>query len=245
MMGRFGSWIWWLAGVCLAFVFGRSSSAMEAQALYGVPVRPPERVSPDLTDEQRKKIDGLIDAYLASQDNPPKPTAEQQAKIDQYIKDWESKEFATREAASAELVKIGIPALPSIRKVLDSKDPEVAWRAKAAVEKIGDGPEVEGLRGLGWPAQRAVRERSVKDRKAMTEKASAAGEAEQAGKKEEAEKLRAEAKTLKGRIDALDRLAAKVAPLRLDPGTHMKEMVAPDPRPVPPDPPPPPPNFRR
>lgn len=244
VIGRVGSWVWWLAGLCLAFVFGRSSAAMEAQALYGVPARPPDRAAPEVTEEQKKKIDGFIESYLAAQVSPPAPTAEQQAKIDGFIKDWESKEFQTRETASTEIAKIGIPALPSVKKAAESKDAEVAWRAKAAIEKIGDGPEVEGLRSLGWPAQKAVTERTARERKAMVEKAGAAGEAEQAGKKDEAEKLRAEAKSAKARAEALDKLAAKVQPKIEIIHTHPCEM-APNPRPVPPDPPPPPPKLMK
>lgn len=242
MIGRVGSWLWWLAGLFLALVFGRGTEARaEAVPEYGVRLRPPVK-QPAATEEQKQKAEKLIDEYLAAELTPPAPSAEDQARIDGLIKELSAKDFAAREAASAGLVKIGRPALPALRKAAESKDPEVAWRSKAAIEKIGDGPEVEGLRSLGWLAQTAVRERAEKEKKAMAGAAGAAGEAEQAGKKEEAEKLRAEAKTAQTRAEALNKLAAKVTPKPEIILTHPCEM-APMPRPAPPDPPPPPPNL--
>jgi hypothetical protein len=244
MIGRMGSWLWWLTGFLCALVFGARAHGGELPEPppppYGINTRPVRPVQP-VTEEQKQKAEKLIDEYLAAEVNPPAPSAEDQAKIDGFIKDLSSKEFATREATSAGLVKIGRPALAALRKAAESKDPEVAWRAKAAIEKIGDGPQVEGLRSLGWPAQTAVRERADKEKKAMTSAAGAAGEAEGAGKKEEAEKLRAEAKAAQARAEALNKLAAKVTPKPEIILTHPCEM-APMPRPAPPDPPPPPPN---
>jgi len=224
-------WLWWLVGVFCALIFGRGAGAGEDPApkpVYGMRPMPPRLEQPAVTEEQKQQAGKLIDEYLAAELSPAEPPAEVQAQIDQLIKDLSAKEFATREAASAELIKLGQQALPALRKAAESKDPEVAWRSKAAIEKIGDGAGVEGLRAMGWPAQMAVTERTEKERKVVVSASAAAGEAEGAGKKDEAGKLRAEAKVAQARVDALGRLATKIQP-RMIMTPHFSEMVAPPP----------------
>jgi hypothetical protein len=63
-------------------------------------------------------------------------------KIDRLIRELGSDEFAQREAASAELEKIGKPALDALRKAAkESKDAEVKVRAKALVDAISGEPK--------------------------------------------------------------------------------------------------------
>jgi hypothetical protein len=51
-------------------------------------------------------------------------------------------DFARREAASAELRRIGPPALPALRRAARSPDPEVASRAEALIGQIADDAQV-------------------------------------------------------------------------------------------------------
>jgi len=243
MIGRSKSWLWWLAGCLCAVLFGganRAPSAEPPQPPYGVaPPPPPLRRA---EEEQKQKADSLIDEYLAQQ-APAPPPEDLKARIAKLVKELGADDWAARENASKELLKIGKPALPALKEAAQSKDAEVAARAKDAIEKLGgEGSAVEGLRALGPAGQAAVQLRIVKERRTITGSAGAAGEAELAGKKDEAEKLRAEAKTAQTRAEALNKLAAKVTPKPEIILTHPCEM-APMPRPAPPDPPPPPPNL--
>ena len=52
------------------------------------------------------------------------------AKIDKLVEQLGSDTFAEREAATAALAKIGLPALSSLRKAITSKDNEIRKRAK-------------------------------------------------------------------------------------------------------------------
>jgi hypothetical protein len=65
-----------------------------------------------------------------------RPTPELAARVASCLKDLGSDEWAKREAASKELVKIGPPALAALRAAAAGTDSEVAGRAKAAVAAI-------------------------------------------------------------------------------------------------------------
>ena len=218
IIGRSKGWLWWLAGCFCALVFGRGVTAREAVGpLYGVepvnpaPVAPVAPKPPPIQEETRQKIDKLISEYLAAQNPAPAP-ADLREKVARLIKELGDNEWSVREAASKELVAIGKPALAALKEALKSKDPEVAMRAREAVEKIeGAGSTVEGLRALGYAAQTAVQKRLGEERKAMADRAGAAAEADLAGKKDEAEKLRAEAKQAQANTAALAKLLALLA----------------------------------
>ena len=217
IIGRSKSWLWWLAGFLCALVFGRGAGGAEAVAKYGVEAPGPGFVAPAVprppppSENFKQRASQLIDEYLAG--GSPAPTgADLKARIDKLVKDLGADEWAARENASKELLAIGKPALPALKEAAKSKDAEVASRAKDLIEKVeGSGSPLEGLRALGPAGQAAVQERLAAERKAMTGSAGAAGEAELAGKKDEAEKLRAEAKRAQANAAALTKLLGLLA----------------------------------
>jgi hypothetical protein len=58
------------------------------------------------------------------------------AKIGQYIAQLGADEFATRDAATKALIKIGEEALEALKKAVENDDPEVSVRAKIALRAI-------------------------------------------------------------------------------------------------------------
>lgn len=233
MIGRGKGWLWWLAGALCALAFGRGARCQEAQAEYGVrPVGPPSAVPlmPRGDEESRQEAGRLVDAWLAANlSAPAELTDELKARIGKLVGELGSDDFQKRENASAELVRIGRPALDALRQAAKSPDAEVAQRAAAAVEKIDAGPALDRLRGLGWIAQVVIGERVRDERKAIISAAGAAAEAEQAGRKDEAEKLRTRAKEARARSDALGKLAALIT----QPPVGVKPAPGPAPGPQP------------
>src|SRR4051812_43246580 len=65
----------------------------------------------------------------------------QQQKIADLIKQLGSDDFTTRDAASNELLKIGMEALPALKEALRSADPSVQSYAEYLVPKIEGGRE--------------------------------------------------------------------------------------------------------
>lgn len=57
-------------------------------------------------------------------------------KIDALVRDLGAEDFETREKATAELKKIGKPAIPALKKAAESEDAEVKVRAKALLEEF-------------------------------------------------------------------------------------------------------------
>jgi len=57
-------------------------------------------------------------------------------KTARLIRDLGSEDFETREKATAELKKIGKPAVPELRKAAASEDPEVQLRAKKILDEL-------------------------------------------------------------------------------------------------------------
>jgi hypothetical protein len=66
-------------------------------------------------------------------------------RIPKLIGDLGSSDFAARDAATAELLKLAEKAYPALLKAQDSKDPEVVRRATDLVEKIRDAVPKEAL----------------------------------------------------------------------------------------------------
>jgi hypothetical protein len=66
----------------------------------------------------------------------PKPTPEQQQRIDQLIKQLGSDNFEERERAQHELLKIGLPALESLRLATKDSEFEVSRRAAELVGRL-------------------------------------------------------------------------------------------------------------
>lgn len=69
-------------------------------------------------------------------------------RIDRLIRDLGSDDFETREKATAELKKIGKPAVPALRKAAESDDAEVKLRAKKLLEDI-EAEKPPPRRGVG------------------------------------------------------------------------------------------------
>jgi hypothetical protein len=230
IIGRSKSWLWWLAGLFCALVFGRAAGAAEAQPEYGVRVDPkaavpampakPRPPAPD-SDDLKQKANKLIDEYLSGQ-TPPAPGEELKAKIAKLVKELGADDWAVRENASKEIVAVGKPALAALKEAANSKDAEVAQRAKDALAQIeGSGTIVDQLRALGGVGQTALQERTTAERKAVTSKAGEAGELELAGRKDEAEKLRAAAKQAQANVALLVKLQTLMAQAGSTPGPGM------------------------
>jgi HEAT repeat protein len=62
--------------------------------------------------------------------------------IETLVKNLGAEKHLTREDAYKQLKKIGWPALPAIRKALESKDPEVSSRVKKLIKEIGESSAV-------------------------------------------------------------------------------------------------------
>jgi len=75
--------------------------------------------------------------------------AQDEANIDELIKKLGSEEFATREQAQAELVKIGAPALEKLKASMQSPDPEISLRSRQIVEQIRHNRVVESVLSAG------------------------------------------------------------------------------------------------
>jgi hypothetical protein len=80
---------------------------------------------------QDKKSDAKSDEPTA-----PKPTPEQQKRIDQLIKQLASDDFTEREQAHKELAKIGPAAIPALREAAKSPEAEVKRRAADLVSHL-------------------------------------------------------------------------------------------------------------
>jgi hypothetical protein len=66
-------------------------------------------------------------------------------RVQAAVKKLGSCDFKDREAAAAELVKIGVQALPAVMAARDSSDAEIANRARQVVDKITEAAEAEEL----------------------------------------------------------------------------------------------------
>lgn len=74
-------------------------------------------------------------------------------KIDMALKDLGHDLHARREAATKELVAVGLPAMPTLERAMKSGDPEVARRAATVFAQIKEGVPAEQLR---FPTQDVI-----------------------------------------------------------------------------------------
>jgi hypothetical protein len=65
--------------------------------------------------------------------------------IDAAVANLSDKQFSTREAAAAELLRHGVKAIPSLRRATQSPDPEVVDRAEGVLEKLRQNVPAEQL----------------------------------------------------------------------------------------------------
>src|SRR5262249_23659073 len=79
---------------------------------------------------------------------------EQIARVQRLIQDLGDLRFRTREVASKELTVIGLPVLPSLRRVVHDPDPERARRAAICILEIETHPFERP--GMAMPAARIL-----------------------------------------------------------------------------------------
>jgi hypothetical protein len=95
----------------------------------------PEVPSPDEARARRERADELRRRQMAIM-------AERRATVAALVARLGDRDFARREAASAELRRIGAPALPALRAAAASRDPEVAARAETLIGQIVEDAQV-------------------------------------------------------------------------------------------------------
>lgn len=78
----------------------------------------------------------LVLLTTASVRSDETPNAEEQKRIDKLIAQLNADDFEARNAAEKELMKIGPPALESLRKAAKSTEPEIARRAADLVSQL-------------------------------------------------------------------------------------------------------------
>jgi HEAT repeat protein len=73
------------------------------------------------------------------------PVAAADTRVDRLIRQLGSEDFDERQQASKDLIEMGVPALPALRRAAMSADPEVATRAKACIPVIEVNEKVMAL----------------------------------------------------------------------------------------------------
>jgi hypothetical protein len=229
IIGRTKGWVWWLAGLFCALLFGSQAGAAEAVALYGVRVGPEPVEAPPATEAEKKQAGELVDAWLSA-GAPAEPSDEERKAIAALIADLGAKDFAAREAASAGLVKLGPKAAGQLREAAKAGDPEVAQRAGKAIADIEAAPRqkvVEELRKVRAGAQAVLGERIRKEQDAAKSAAAAAEKLEAEGRKDDAAAKRAEAEAAGRRRQELVKLNGLVLYGAMVPGGEAKYGVRP------------------
>lgn len=216
MIGRTSSWLYWVAGLICALVFGKATYGGEQlQADYGIRQRPRPIEQPAANPEDVKKAEQIVAEYLAPAAAAPGP--EQKAAAEKLIKDFGSPDFKTREDASTAIVKLGQAALGQLRESAKSKDPEVSSRSETAIKVIEDSLRsgtAEELKKLGSAGQGVVT-RQMNDAFTARAKAQQAVDlAKVEGKNDEAARLGKELDAASARAQALQSLFRLVVPQR-------------------------------
>jgi len=104
---------------------------------------------------------------LAADKTPPSDE-----QIEQLVKQLGDDSFDVREKATKELIEIGAPALPQLRKAIkDNKDLELRNRAKAIIDKIKSSPAAvrESLKATDVQDRKEACERIAEDPKTYKE----------------------------------------------------------------------------
>ncbi|HOX08586.1 MAG TPA: hypothetical protein PK280_19480 [Planctomycetota bacterium] len=161
-----------------------------------------------VTEETKREVARLVADYFTTL-QAASATPEDKARVDKLVRELASEDWATRENASRELVKLGRTALPALREAARSKDVEVATRAGDALKSVEAAtakPIFDALRKYPQTVWVVVQGQIDSTRDEWNKARDAAAAAEKAGRKDEAEKLGAEVRRLGGRISDLDRL---------------------------------------
>jgi hypothetical protein len=132
--------------LALAALVASSPGVRAGQVPKAEPKRPEAAAAAAAAAARRKRVAGLIAEYLGL----GKASAEDLKRIAALVKDLGDNDFARREAASQALVKFGPRAVPALREAAKNKDPEVAQRAAAALERIGAGSRADAILDELW-----------------------------------------------------------------------------------------------
>lgn len=172
----------------------------------------PERMQPipieKVTEETKKEVTRLVDQYFKALE-PGEQTPEVRAKVEKAVKDLGASEWAVREAASKDVLKLGRPAVGALRDALKSGDAEVVQRASDALKAIEGEiakPITDALKLYPQTVWVVIQGDIDATRDKWTKAKVAAAEAEKAGKKDEAAALQTDVRRLGQRISDLDRL---------------------------------------
>lgn len=90
-------------------------------------------LAPDSRTLAVNRSTGTINLFDLRLDAPPPPLA---GRIDALIDRWNDDDYAVREAASRELIAIGMDAAVQLRAAEESQSAEIRVRARAALERI-------------------------------------------------------------------------------------------------------------
>jgi len=197
-----------------ALAFGSRAEAAQAVAVYGIRVRPPGPKIDEkaVTDAQKRQAEKLVDEYMAG-GQVAEPSAAEKKQIAKLIADFGSDVFATRKAASKEILKFGGKALKQLNAALKSKDAEVRQRASAAIAAIrsgGGSKAVLELRKIRNAAHVVIRARQAAIQKEAYKLSLQARSLDKQGKKDEAAARRAEAAALYATNSKLNQLYSLV-----------------------------------
>src|SRR5438445_13456051 len=87
---------------------------------------------------------------MARAESPQKRAPQRLEKLARLVLDLDDRNFHTREKATDELMRIGAPALPAVKKALRSESLEVCSRAQRIMRVLtiygGGGRAVSGLK---------------------------------------------------------------------------------------------------
>lgn len=78
----------------------------------------------------------LTGAHLQDSKEAPKPAPAAPSEVEKLVADLGADNFETRESADRLLRKVGRPAIPALKKALESRDPEVRARARRILAEI-------------------------------------------------------------------------------------------------------------
>lgn len=128
-----------------------------------------DAVEPATDDD--KKADEVIKRLLTGA--PAELSAEARAAVEKLIADFGSDNFQKRDAASTAAAELGREALPLLRKAAESKDPEVAERARAAISAVEGNGKLKAELGKLTGAKKFIAARTAQSAWEWGEKARA------------------------------------------------------------------------
>jgi hypothetical protein len=214
IVGKTASWLCWIAGlICALAQTVRGQARVLPQPAYGVVPLPPRSMQPGVSAEQMRQAAELVQQYLVPV-KATEPAPGLQAKLEGVIRQLGSERYLEREAASAELVKLGPTALGVLRAAAEDRDLEVAaraWSAIAAIETHARQPIVARLKQLGYAAVMAAGQQISAAQSAAAAAEAAASKAEWAGDDERIAQARAAKAAAESRLRLLVRLTGRIA----------------------------------